>query len=97
VSGPTPAGVPVSRTSPGSSVITWLTYATRPGTFQSSSEVRACCRTAPFTVVVSSRSAGFVPVSIQGPSGQNVSNPLARVHCPSLACRSRAVTSLAQV
>src|ERR1700677_1099729 len=39
VSGPTPAGVPVSRTSPGSSVITWLTYATRPGTLQSSSEV----------------------------------------------------------
>ena len=32
-----------------------------------------------------------------GPSGQNVSNPLARAHCPSLACRSRAVTSLAQV
>jgi hypothetical protein len=25
LSGPTPAGVPVSRTSPGSSVITWLT------------------------------------------------------------------------
>ena len=32
-----------------------------------------------------------------GPSGQNVSKPLARVHWPSERCRSRAVTSLAQV
>src|SRR5260370_3305805 len=97
VSGPTPAGVPVSRTSPGSSVITWLTYAISPGTSHSISDVRACCLTSPFTTVVSPRSSGFVPVSIHGPSGQNVSNPLALVHCPSLACRSRSVTSLAQV
>ena len=36
-------------------------------------------------------------VEIQGPSGQNVSKPLARFHCRSLACRSRAVTSFAMV
>ena len=29
------------------------------------------------------------------PIGQNVSNPLARVHCESDRCKSRAVTSLA--
>ena len=31
-----------------------------------------------------------------GPSGRNVSNPLAIVHCPVFGCRSRAVTSFAQ-
>jgi hypothetical protein len=97
VSGPTPSGVPVSSTSPGSSVITELTYSTSDGTSHNSSDVRACCRTSPFTVVVMPRSDGSVPVSIQGPSGQNVSNPFARVHWPSLSCRSRAVTSFAQV
>src|SRR3989442_146239 len=33
----------------------------------------------------------------RGPIGQNVSNPFARVHCSSLLCRSRAVTSFTQV
>ena len=32
-----------------------------------------------------------------GPSGQNVSNPFARAHWPSRSCRSRGVTSFAQV
>ena len=50
-----------------------------------------------FTVVVMARSEGSSSVSIQGPSGQKVSKPFARVHCPSFFCRSRAVTSLAQV
>jgi oligopeptide transport system ATP-binding protein len=97
VSDPTPSGVPVSSTSPGSSVITELMYSTSDGTSYSSSDVRACCRTSPFTSVVMPRSDGSVPVSIHGPSGQKVSKPFARVHCPSRACKSLAVTSLAQV
>jgi hypothetical protein len=96
-SGPTPAGVPVRITSPGSSVMTWLTNAIRVGTSCTISEVRACCLISPFTEVVRARSVGSAMVSIQGPIGQNVSKPLARVHCPSRDCRSRAVTSLAQV
>jgi len=32
-------------------------------------------------------------VAIQGPSGQKLSKPFARVHCPSAFCRSRQVTS----
>jgi hypothetical protein len=36
-------------------------------------------------------------LTIQGPSGQKVSKPLARVHCPSLFWRSLAVTSFRQV
>ena len=39
VSGPTPSGVPVSITSPGSSVITELTYSISDGTSHSSSDV----------------------------------------------------------
>src|SRR5580658_9698255 len=61
------------------------------------SAVLACCFTSPLTVVVSLTSLGSMSVSTDGPSGQNVSKPLARDHWPSLACRSRAVTSLAQV
>src|SRR6266850_2455867 len=41
--------------------------------------------------------AGSSPVAMQGPTGQNVSNPLARVNWTSVFCRSRAVTSLTQV
>ncbi len=36
-------------------------------------------------------------LATQGPSGQNVSKPLARPHWDSRRCRSRAVTSFAQV
>ena len=69
----------------GATVITDDTNSISDGTSHSSSEVRACCFTFPLTVVVMPRSAGSTPVSIHGPSGQNVSNPLARVHCPSIA------------
>ena len=47
--------------------------------------------------VTSESPLGSRSVSIHGPSGQNVSKPLARAHCPSPRCRSRAVTSLATV
>jgi hypothetical protein len=36
-------------------------------------------------------------VTMQGPIGQKLSKPFARVHCPSRACRSRAVTSFKHV
>jgi len=54
----------------------------------------ACWRTSPFTRVSIVACVGSKSVSITGPSGQNVSKPFARDHCPSLRCRSRAVTSL---
>ena len=84
--GPTPAGVPVSITSPGSSVIASLTYATISATSCIMSRGAAvllelvvdACRS-------DARSGGSSSVSIHGPSGQNVSKPLARAHCPS-AC-----------
>ena len=40
---------------------------------------------------------GSISSVTTGPTGQNVSKPLARVHCPSLFCRSRAVTSFTHV
>ena len=60
-------------------------------------EVRELCLTSPFTDVVMARSLGSSSVWIHGPSGQNVSKPLARVNWTSFFCRSLAVTSLAQV
>jgi len=63
----------------------------------SMSRVEVICLRISFTRHVISASAGLNSVSIQGPKGQKVSKPLARVHCPSLCCRSRAVTSFATV
>src|SRR3712207_7642793 len=53
-------------------------------------------RTSPSNVVRTDRSATSSRlwwVVIHGPNGQKVSKPLARAHCPSLRCRSRAVRS----
>ncbi len=77
--------------------MTWVMYETSVGTSWSIDEVRDCCRTSPSNSVRRLRSAGSSTVSIHGPSGQNESWPLARVHCPSAFCWSRAVTSLPQV
>src|SRR5690606_12486824 len=74
--GPTPSGVPVRITSPGSSVITDDTKATRSATLCTISEVRASCFTTPSTSVVNVRSAGSTSVEIHGPSGKNESKPL---------------------
>ena len=60
-------------------------------------EVRPACLISPLTVVVTARSDGSMSVVTHGPIGQNVSKPFARPHCDSRFCRSRAVTSLAQV
>ena len=51
-SGPTPAGVPVRITSPGSSVIAWLTCDTSSSTPRIICEVRPACSSSPLTVVV---------------------------------------------
>ena len=78
-----PPGTPVSRTSPGSSVITLLAAATSTATSLPGGGTLARWRTWPLTDVVSSRPASPTPVSIHGPSGQNVSKPFARAHWPS--------------
>ncbi len=68
-------------------------YASSTGIAKAISPALARWRSPPFTRVTTSiwdRSAGGADGS---PSAQNVSKPFARVHCPSLFCRSRAVTS----
>ena len=93
---PTPSGVPVRITSPGSSVIACETHATSVGTSKIIPTSSPTAVTAPSTSVSRRRSDGSTSVSIAGPSGQNVSKPFARHHWPSVFWRSRAVTSSAQ-
>src|SRR5688572_9507593 len=93
---PTPAGVPVVITSPGSSVMCADTNSLRVGTSKIRSAVDESWRTAPLTRVVIRRLDGSSPATIRGPSGQNPSKPLARVNWTSFFCRSRTVTSLTQ-
>ena len=64
------------------------------------SDVSPSCLISPFTHSLTSRSSAAPnssAVTIQGPIGLNVSNDLARLHCPSLICVSRADTSLTMV
>src|SRR6478609_2310692 len=97
-SGPTPAGVPVRTRSPGSNVITCEMKRNTTSTGKINAEVLSDCFNSPFTRL-STRTPfqGSISSVTIGPTGQNVSKPLARVHCGSFFCRSRAVTSLAQV
>ena len=69
----------------------------RAATSCTMSAVGPSCTTSPSTSGDQRQVGRSSSVSIQGPSGQNVSKPLARAHCPSALCRSRAVTSLAMV
>src|SRR3990172_6006326 len=93
-----PEGVPVSTTSPGSRVITRVMNSINSATPNTMSAVEPDWRTSPLTRhSILSPSKGSSSVSIAGPSGQNVSKPLPRVHWPSLRCKSRAVTSLPAV
>ena len=96
-SGPTPAGVPVRITSPGSIVITEVTNSIRKAQSKIICAVLPSCLVAPFTRVPMARCDGSSSVSMHGPSGQKVSKPLPRVNCTSFFWRSRAVTSFAQV
>ena len=92
---PTPCGVPVSRTVPGSRVVLSLRNAMSVGTSKIMSEVVQSCTTSPLSTVRIVRSLGFGMssfVTSAGPSGQNVSNDLPRFHCepPLLICQSAA-------
>ena len=69
----------------------------RSGTEWIMSDIGPFCRTSPLTRVVMIAASVSSSVSMTGPTGQKVSKPFARVHCPSVFCRSRAVTSLATV
>ena len=71
--GPTPAGVPVRMTSPGSSVITAEMNAICVGMSWIIWLVRPSCLTSPLTRVTRRRSDGSSTVSTHGPSGQNES------------------------
>ncbi len=80
---PTPAGVPVRMTSPGSSVQPWLIQAIRYGTENTSCEVFDDCSTSPLTrVSIASPPARSISSSdtSSGPSGQNVSNDFDQLH-----------------
>ena len=94
---PTPSGVPVSRMSPGSSVMKTVMYSISVATPKTISEVDACWRISPFSRVRTIVSLGSRSVAIQGPIGADPSNPFARAHWSSVFWRSRSVTSLAHV
>src|ERR1700739_76733 len=100
--GPTPAGVPLGIRSPGNKVIACAICRITTSSEKMKSRVLPCCRTWPLTRVSTPTPAptpkhGSISSVTTGPTGQNVSKPLARVHCPSLFCRSRAVTSFTHV
>ena len=95
--GPTPAGVPVAITSPGSRVMDAVMKAMISGTLVISRLVLLCCTTSPFSRVRMSRLAGSTSSVTTGPMGAKPSMFLPRAHCPSDFCTSRAVTSLRQV
>ena len=87
-------------TSPGSRVKKREQNAMSSATPWIRSAVDASWRTSPLTVHRIERRPGSGSssrVTIQGPIGQNVSRLLARTHCPSWTCMSRAETSLRQV
>src|SRR5208337_5534795 len=97
---PTPWGVPVMTTSPGSRVMNWLTWETSLATGKIMSLVLLFCRTAPLTARLSGIACGFgisSAVTNHGPSGPKVSKLLPLPHWPPrLACQSRSETSLAR-
>ena len=84
-------------TSPGSSVITWLTNSTTRSGGKIISRVLDACRVSPLTVEPTASPAQSSPTAIAGPTGANVSKPFARVYCTSRFWRSRSVTSLTHV
>jgi hypothetical protein len=78
--GPTPDGVPVAMTSPGNKVMIDEIKDTRRLTSKIRFRVLDDCFRSPFKYASTVMSDGSRPVSITGPMGQNVSNPLPRVH-----------------
>src|ERR1700730_14358264 len=94
---PTPAGVPVAITSPGSSVITCAIHLIITSMEKIISAMRSDCFFSPFRSVSTLVSGEGGSVSSTGPGGHNGTNPFARPHWLSLFCRSRAVASLSGV
>jgi hypothetical protein len=86
-SGPTPDGVPVVMTSPGSSVQKRVTNSTSSGTAKINWFVFDDCRFSPFTQPSIARFDGSSPTAMHGPIGANVSKPFARLYCTSLTWR----------
>ena len=83
---PQPSGVPVSTTSPGSSVKQREQNDEQLGHAEDHAAVVSSCMSSPFTRVVRRRSStgpSSSGVTTTGPSGQKVSKLLPRVHCPS--------------
>ncbi len=76
----TPAGVPVAIKSPGYRVMISEMYLIRKATGKAMSAVLPFCFTSPLRRVSTATLAGSIFVSIQGPTGQNVSNDLPRVN-----------------
>jgi hypothetical protein len=97
---PTPSGVPVAMTSPGSRVKPCESTAIHSSTAKIIFEVWLDWRVSPFTRSVMLRVCGSgisSAVTSTGPIGQNVSSDLPLNHWPWRFCRSRAVTSLTMV
>ena len=95
---PTPAGVPVKMTSPGSSGSVADSLATRAGTEKIRSLVRPCCICSPLIAQLSSRSLGSAnssSVTSQGPIGPKPGSDLPRLNCGGVAadCRMRSEMS----
>ena len=76
----TPGGVPVVMRSPGSSVITLEMKATSCATEKIMSSVVESCLETPLWRVRMRSARGSKSVARKGPTGQKVSNPLARVY-----------------
>src|ERR1700758_591844 len=82
---PTPGGVPVMITSPGSMTKNCEQYQTRCSTPKIMVRVEPFCRLSPLTVSHMSSFCGSLISSLvtsHGPSGPKVSEPLPLVHCP---------------
>ena len=97
---PTPAGVPVRITSPGSSVMRREAKAITSATGKIISLVRADCTVRPETRVRRPRSWGSGTASAvrsAGPRGQKVSQDFPMKCWPRTFWKSRALTSLAAV
>lgn len=92
-----PLGVPVMITSPGSRVSPWEMIDMSSFTSWIMRAVLASWRSWPLSRPWIVRFVMSSSVSIQGPSGAEVSEPLARIHCPSVFWTSLAVKSLPQV
>ena len=84
--------------SPGSSVVVCDTYAITSSTPKMRFAVVESCSTSPLTIarIASACGSEISSRGVIGPTGQNVSGDLPRVHWPSENCRSRALTSFAQ-